>query len=144
MTPYYADGRATLSADDRRAALAATPWKVLSLARVIDGDSVVLTRSRTIGVADGLRIDATDTAPVRVRLVHIDTPERGEEGWSQARDDLTLWINTHAYRVGGLVLHDAGRDAFGRVLGDLQTPDGDSASLHMIRDRGWKTWMETR
>lgn len=117
-----------------------TPWTVLSVARVIDGDSLVLTRSRDIGEADNLRVTATDVQPVHVRLVHVDTPERGEVGWSEAADDLRAWIAAHPT----LSLYDAGRDNFGRVLADLQAPDGDSASLYLIRDRGWLTWQETR
>jgi endonuclease YncB( thermonuclease family) len=118
-----------------------TAWTVLSVARVIDGDTVVLTRSREVGVADGLRITATDIKPMPVRLVHLDTPERGEVGWADAKADLERWVAEH---LGALILHDAGRDNFGRLLGDLKTPDGDSASLHMIRDLGWPTWRETR
>jgi hypothetical protein len=26
----------------------------------------------------------------------------------------------------------------------LHDPDGDTASLHLIRDKGWPTWSETR
>lgn len=118
------------------------PWTVLSVARVIDGDSLILTRTRHVGTADGLRIDATDTNPVRVRLVHIDTPERGETGWGQAKADLETWVAAH--ERGPLTLHDAGRDNFGRILGDLHGMDGCTASLWMAASKGWPTWMETR
>lgn len=116
----------------------------MAITKVIDGDSLRLIRTRTIGEADGLRIDATDTAPVAVRLVHLDTPERGEDGWAQAHDDLADWIYARPMYARPLVLHVAGRDNFGRILGDLRTPDGDSATLHMIRDKGWSVWEDKR
>jgi endonuclease YncB( thermonuclease family) len=119
-----------------------TAWTVLNVSRVIDGDTVVLTRSREVGEADGLRITATDINPARMRLVHVDTPERGEVGWFDAKADLEKWVA--ANESAGLVLYTAGRDNFGRLLGDLKTIGGDSASLYMIRDRGWLTWRETR
>jgi endonuclease YncB( thermonuclease family) len=119
-----------------------TAWTVLAVDRVVDGDSLRLTRQRIVGEVDGLTITATDSAPVPVRLVHVDTPERGEVGWARARDDLIAWVLANEWR--GLTLHDAGRDNFGRILGDLHAPEGDTASLHLIRDKGWPTWMETR
>lgn len=117
------------------------PWTVVSIDRVIDGDTVRLTRQRDVAEVDGLTLSARDTRPVSVRLVHVDTPERGEEGWAYARDDLQRWLGR--WSASEYTLHDAGRDNFGRVLGDLHAPDGDSATLHMVQT-GWPTWMETR
>lgn len=119
-------------------------WNVLTISRVVDGDTVRLIRSRVVGIVDGLRIEATDVEPVAVRLIHVDTPERGEVGWADAKRDLETWINAQRVSGGVLTLLEAGRDNFGRLLGDLKTRDGYSASLHLIRDKGWPTWMETR
>lgn len=118
----------------------AAVWRVARVERVVDGDTLRLVRTRVVGCVDGLILTATDAAPVPVRLVHVDTPERGETGWAQARDDLLAWVASH----DRLTLHDAGRDSFGRLLGDLHAAGGDSASLHLIRDRGWPTWRDTR
>lgn len=112
-----------------------TTWTVLSVARVVDGDTVMLTRTREVGVVDGLRVTATDVEPVRVRLVHVDTPERGEQGWADARDDLVAWTRSRS-----LMLRDAGVDPFGRRLGDLVDAFGETASVHLVRDRGWPAW----
>jgi endonuclease YncB( thermonuclease family) len=117
-----------------------TTWAVITVTRVVDGDTVRLTRTRDLGTADGLAITATDVEPVPVRLVHVDAPERGEIGWADAKADLEKWVSYH----WPLTLHTAGRDNFGRLLGDLHDPDGDTASLHLIRDCGWPTWQETR
>jgi endonuclease YncB( thermonuclease family) len=118
-----------------------TAWTVLTITRVVDGDTVRLIRTRDLGNADGLTITATDTTDVPVRLIHVDTPERGEVGWAEAKADLEKWVLGHE---GSLTLHTAGRDRYGRLLGDLHDPDGDTASLHLIRDKGWPTWSETR
>jgi endonuclease YncB( thermonuclease family) len=121
---------------------AVNPWSVLEVERVIDGDSLILTRARLVGETDDLFIYAADKDPVRVRLVHVDTPERGEEGWGLAKQQLETW--TAAWE-DDLVLHTVGRDNFGRILGDLKNSDGtDSATLHLVRDCGWPTWQETR
>jgi hypothetical protein len=75
-----------------------TAWTVLAVDRVVDGDSLRLTRQRIVGEVDGLTITATDSAPVPVRLVHVDTPERGEVGWARARDDLIAWVLANEWR----------------------------------------------
>jgi endonuclease YncB( thermonuclease family) len=124
-----------------------TACTVLTVTRVVDGDTVRLTRTRDLGTADGLAITATDTTDIPVRLVHVDTPERGEVGWADAKRDLEAWIEPFRYdgdEVLSLTLHTTVRDNFGRLLGDLHAPDGDTASLHLIRDKGWPTWSETR
>jgi endonuclease YncB( thermonuclease family) len=117
------------------------PWIVQHVHRVIDGDSLILSRSKHIGEADNLLIAAFDKEPVRVRLIHVDTPERGEEGWALAKNQLDDWV--HEW-LGGLALYVAGWDNFGRILGDLKNSDGESATLHLVANCGWPTWQETR
>ena len=110
-----------------------TVWTVVSVDRIVDGDSLLLTRRRDIGAADGLTISATDGTPVRVRLAWVDTPERNEVAWGEAKRDLADWVTHHPF----LTLWDFGRDNFGRVLGDLRSDAGESASQWLMRERGW-------
>jgi micrococcal nuclease len=84
-----------------------------TVARVIDGDTLVLASGAT------------------VRLIGIDTPERGDCGYAsatQALRDLT---------VGGPVTLTAGAtddaDRYGRLLRYVDTVDGRDAGLELIR-----------
>jgi endonuclease YncB( thermonuclease family) len=115
------------------------PWTVLTVAAVIDGDSCKLIRQRTLGITDGLRIDATDTKPVNVRLGWLDTPERGQSGYALARIHLHEWLAAYMPDVTAIPL---GRESFGRHLMDLRNADGQSCSQWMITDRGWLPYVE--
>ncbi len=64
--------------------------------RVVDGDTVVCA---SLG---------------KVRLLGIDTPERGEEGYEEARDRLTQLIGG---RWATLYFDEVLYDRYGRVLG---------------------------
>ena len=70
---------------------------VARVARVVDGDTLDL---------------AVRGHPVRVRLLGVDTPERGQPGWAQARDSLALRLGNRARCTVG----PRPRDAFGRLL----------------------------
>lgn len=92
---------------------ATVPLPGESVARVIDGDTLVLASGPT------------------VRLIGIDTPERGDCGYAsatQALRDLT---------VGGPVTLTAGAtddaDRYGRLLRYVDTVDGRDAGLELIR-----------
>lgn len=113
------------------------PWEVVRIVRVVDGDSLWLTRRRVVGEADGLRVSVEDTEPVNVRLVHVDTPERADLGaWVAARRDLELWVGLRTLRF-----IPAGRDPFGRRLADLEdVRTGQTASDYLIRERGWHVY----
>lgn len=118
-----------------------TTWAVDCVVRVIDGDTIRIVRSRTIRL-DALEVTARDAgndgAPVR--LVHLNTPERGRPGWHEARADLTHWIDTH--RPATVVCYEGG-GGFDRLLGDLLDANGQSASQYMMIERGWPPYKET-
>lgn len=122
-----------------------TEWRVDAVARVVDGDTVRLLRSR-VAELDGRHYRITDVTPegkpigVPIRLVWVDTPERGDPGWARARDDLELWIDAHEpLRV--VVYESAGWD---RLLGDLIDETGASASQWLMIDRGWPPYVRAR
>ena len=93
------------------------------LVRVVDGDTVDLA------VDLGFRHRFTD----RFRLYGINTPERGEKGWSAANEHLTSLL---AYRGKpiGLRTHIDKRDKYGRWLAELYVTLTDGTILFVNQD----------
>lgn len=85
------------------------------VSHVVDGDTVVM-----VGGA-------------KVRLIGIDTPERGQCGYGEARDALIWLVADRPVRLSSGARDDV--DKYGRLLRYLDTADGD-ANLAMIRS-GW-------
>lgn len=71
--------------------------ELVQVVRVIDGDTIVIEGGE------------------RVRLLCVDTPERGQPGWAEARDFLRELVEGRAVR---LVREDGhrNRDRYGRLL----------------------------
>lgn len=116
-----------------------TEWRVDAVPRITDGDSVRLTRSRTIEL-DGRDYWLSDADPngVPIRLVWVDTPERGDPAYKIAQGDLAEWVIRLARLPLRVICYEsAGWD---RLLGDLIDADGNSASQYLIRDRGWPVY----
>jgi endonuclease YncB( thermonuclease family) len=113
-----------------------TEWDVERVVRVVDGDTVRLIRQRRLELDGGqyLLSDALSDG-VPIRLVWVDTPERGQPGYHEARADLVKWaqlLGRHPLTV--VCYESAGWD---RLLGDLIDADGHSASQWLMRERGW-------
>lgn len=124
-----------------------THWTVDRVTKVVDGDTVRVHRSRKLAYLDGIEILARDATPdgvipygVPVRLVNLDTPERGEAGYEQAREDLREWLmeNLPVLRV---ITYPGG--GFDRLLGDIYVAGdiGNTATQHMLRDKGWPPYV---
>jgi micrococcal nuclease len=67
-------------------------------ARAIDGDTIEMQ---------------VRGHPVRIRILGVDTPERGQAGWAQAKAEMAQKL------AGGPIKCTIGsrpRDAFGRIL----------------------------
>lgn len=95
-------------------------YRLESIIRVIDGDSLILVTHTEVG----------RTRPWRHRLILLDTPERGEAGYTEATTALREWL---ASNVGTLRVTDYKIDSFGRYLSDVYVPGGESASGYMLR-----------
>ncbi len=118
-----------------------TTWRVDAVLRATDGDTVRVLRSRPVEL-DGRHYrlaDDPDAEPdgIPVRLVWVDTPERGNHpGWENARADLRLWLA--AATAGGPITcvcyTSAGWD---RLLADLIDAGGGSASQWLMTERHW-------
>lgn len=119
-----------------------TDWQIDKIVSVTDGDTVRLVRRRTTHL-EGLRVDVTDSDPkgVSVRLITLDTPERGDNGWAQAADDVRLWLFGNTGRMSVTTWPDGG---FGRHLGDIYVTGDRSNTLSqwMIRERGWLPYVK--
>ena len=120
-----------------------TEWQVDRIDKVTDGDTVRLTRSRIEHMGDhDFRITDVDSMPIR--LVWVDTPEKGDHpGWETARADLTWWIEQRYPNLNDplrvITYESAGWD---RMLGDLIDADGNSASQWLMTERGWPPYVK--
>jgi endonuclease YncB( thermonuclease family) len=123
-----------------------TDWQVTAVAKVTDGDSLRLFRRRVfedscVPVADGLRLqqracieDDPEQSPngVAIRLITLDTPERGQPGYAEAREDVATWLLAHEGRLRVETWPGGG---FDRLLGDVYVEGdrSDSLSQWMLR-----------
>jgi endonuclease YncB( thermonuclease family) len=120
-----------------------TEWQVEDYIRAVDGDTVRLVRRRTVRY-DGLEQTTRDADPagVSIRLVWVDTPERGHVDYKRATADLKRWVMDR--EDAGLRVFCYESAGWDRLLGDLLDADGNSASQHLMIDKGWPPYEETR
>lgn len=78
--------------------------------KVVDGDTIDLE------VDVGFYL----TTRVRVRLIGIDTPERGQAGWADGTAFTSRWL---AARFGKLRARTYKTDSFGRWIADVYAGD---------------------
>lgn len=118
-----------------------TTWLIDSIHHIVDGDTIVVTRRRDMQLGDDM-FGVVDLKPKSIRLVWVDTPERGDHpGYEDARDDLSLWMALSLSKgsVHVICYESAGWD---RLLGDLINSDGDSASQWLMTERGWPAYVK--
>lgn len=81
-------------------------YRVDHVQRVVDGDTIDLV------IDVGFKM----TTVQRVRLLGIDTPERGEPGWAEATEFTKNWLDTWQ---GKIRVETHKTDSFGRYLAYL-------------------------
>jgi endonuclease YncB( thermonuclease family) len=94
-----------------------TTWTVqATVLRVVDGDTIAADLDLGWGIWRREIVGAVS----RIRILGIDTPERGDDRWAEGRDTLAALLPV------GLVVWCISQklDSFGRVLGDLLYLDG--------------------
>lgn len=140
-------------------AIPGTDWEITQLVKVTDGDTIRAFRRRvlhdeTVRAADGLafrQLDEIHDDPaqlpigVALRLVILNTPERGTHGYAEARADLAGWIVTH-HLHGLLCCETWPGGGFDRILADLYCPGcgrNETASQAMLR-LGWDPYQGSR
>ena len=129
------------------------PWEVVDFLLLKsgrprgDGDTVTLHRTGVKRLGDK-RFFVTDHDWQPCRLVWVDTPERGDSGYSQADLDLDTWIleRTTAGRTITAVCYDGGA-GWDRLLVNLVDDLGESASEYLMRPIeqggcGWPMYVE--
>jgi hypothetical protein len=89
--------------------------------RTIDGDTFVAS-----GDLDALVPGAKPWTP-HVRVAGVDTPERTEPGWGEARDAASAWLGR-----GTFDLEVFGRDKYGRLLAAPHR-EGDYLSATLLK-----------
>jgi micrococcal nuclease len=95
-------------------------YRNFTVIRAVDGDTVELE------VDVGFRSRYRDN----FRLMGIDTPERGHEGFTEATERLTALLEQYA---GQLELEVTKRDKYGRYLGEIRVAEtGFSINQQMI------------
>jgi hypothetical protein len=109
---------------------------LLLVSKVVDGDSVNGSIHFDVSRFDGWTLTAWKED--RFRIITLDTPERGEVGWAEAKAHVTEWLASHP----NTRIRTYGRDSFGRTLADIYDRDtGDTLTEFMLRERGWLPWV---
>lgn len=120
-----------------------TEWQVDRIAKVVDGDSIRVVRSRIQLLGDD-PFRVTDPDPDKgalIRLLWVNTPEVGQPRFHEARGDLASWVGVRTAMGMPLRLVTYGRETRGgRVLGDLIDSEGRSASVWLMTERGWPAY----
>ena len=75
----------------------------------------------------------------RVRLLNIDTPERGEAGYSEAREALEQLIGDDPVYLTFESPADPTRGVYGRLLAYLHDEDGSNLNAEMVH-QGWSEY----
>ena len=94
---------------------------------------VVLLLGQTVGkvvsIADGdtITVRPEQGPSVKVRLIGIDAPERGQAFGTRARQELGELVDGQVVEVVGTT-----KDRYGRLLGDVRH-EGRSINLELIR-----------
>lgn len=119
----------------------ALAWRVDRVDHVVDGDTLFLYRRRTVVVDHQIAADVYDREPQSIRLVWVDTPEKGNHpGWENGRADLTAWV-VGAVARGPLTVITYASGGWDRLLGDLLDSEGNSASAWLLTEgnggAGW-------
>jgi hypothetical protein len=82
-----------------------------------------------IRVVDG---DTIETSAGRIRLIGIDTPERGDCNYESAASELASALAAHGNQVVLVPGARDDQDRYGRLLRYVETPAGDDINLHMV------------
>jgi endonuclease YncB( thermonuclease family) len=124
----------------------ATEWMIVTVVSITDGDTVRLIRERHIEL-DGRRyllMDDYDEKPhgEPIRLVWVDTPERGQDGYAQARMDVANWFAEHNSGMGSLFVYCYESAGWDRILGDVVDVSGNSLSQWLMVEKGWAPYVK--
>jgi micrococcal nuclease len=102
-------------------------WSVMTSAPM--PEAVRIYRALQRRAVDGDTIEVIPFTLIKIRLLGVDTPERGQPGWSEATAEATRWLNTAV----GLRISTKAHDSFGRELAWVwDEGSGENLNDHMI------------
>ena len=96
-----------------------------TLERIIDGDTIDVLLDL------GFKVFTLQ----RLRLLYIDTPERGQPGYLEATHELAELLNPTG-RLQPLIVHTIRRDGFGRWLATVWIAGSDASINEQMIQRG--------
>ncbi len=119
-------------------------FELLDLTHAVDGDTfdgLVRYLSDPVDL-DGWRLVTHAEKVIRIRPVHLDTPEDDEPGHDLAKEQLLEWVDIGLHSCGGVMIVVYKRDSFGRYLADVQLTLDRSQTLsdYLVRECGWSVW----
>lgn len=95
-----------------------------TLVKVIDGDTVDLS----------VDLGFYTTLQCRLRLVGVDTPERGKPGYQEAKEFVHATLYATHLKIRTIKHPSKSLDKYGRFLADIILPDGASLSVLLIQN----------
>jgi endonuclease YncB( thermonuclease family) len=107
------------------------PWLMVEIDLGNWHGSIVSERSCTVAsIHDGDTLRAIcEGERLQIRLYCIDTPEMAQAPWGrESRDHLRIITPVR------IILRTHDTDRYGRTVGEILTPEGDSLNLRMVRD----------
>lgn len=96
-------------------------YKVVKITKFGDGDSFWCVPEKDMG------FHLTGQALVHVRVLHVDTPERGEPNYKEASEFTKVWLLSHLLN---LRIRSIEEDEFGRYLCEVY----DSSTQELLSD----------
>lgn len=97
-------------------------YEVAGVLKVVDGDTVDLVlRSDPVDV--GFRVQVRGTLTQRIRLLGVDTPERGRPGFNEAGTFAVEWLALAFHEGRPIRCRTEKSDSFGRYLGEVYLVD---------------------
>jgi endonuclease YncB( thermonuclease family) len=99
---------------------------IVDVLKIIDGDTIIISLPIDMKVC---LMNKCGNFKLYIRLLGINTPEKKEAGYNQAKDRLTHLIGLHNNKVFIKFHH---HDKYGRVLGEIYAPSDKSVSFNTI------------
>jgi micrococcal nuclease len=84
--------------------------------RIVDGDTVALT------IDLGFRVQTVQS----IRIAGVDTPERRQMGWQEAKDFTVDWLRAHHHGTREwpfVVVTEKDKQTFARFIGTVRCAD---------------------
>ena len=116
-------------------------WKITQVISITDGDTVRLHLVRTSDLDNEFDMDIRtkrERRGIAIRLIILDTPEKGQVGYLDAKANLGKWLDLRATHLRVETYASAGWD---RLLGDIYVEGsrGDTATQYMLQ-AGWNVY----